>query len=142
MSENKPNPKTLEGSLEIALRAIFGVSKVVYDSPGESQEQDCIFIEVENCRNTFKDGRALSKLTGNAIMFGENDKLKLGFFSKAIDKAEAALKKDLFFFDFEENTKRFQNIVQRSVSFIYFFDSQYDPETGSITSVNFTSEES
>lgn len=116
------------------------MAKVVFDSPGESQEQDCLFIEVENSWNTFKDGRALSKVTGNAIMFGPNDKLTIGFFSKAIAKAPKTQTKPLFFFDFEENTKRFRNLVQRSFSFVYFFDSQYDPETGSIESVNFITE--
>lgn len=138
MSENKI--RSLEDTLKAQFAAIFGVKKVVFDSPGESQEQDCLFIEVENSWNTFKDGRAISKVTGNCIMFGQNDELKLGFFSKAIAKAPKSQTKNLFFFDFEENTKRFRNIVQRSFSFVYFFDSQYDPETGSITSVNFITE--
>lgn len=138
MSENK----NLEETLKANLKSIFGVKKVVYDQPGDSQEQDCLFIEIENAWNTFKDGRAISKVTGNGILFGPNDKLTIGFFSKAIAKAKPSLTKPLFFYDFEENTKRFRNIVQRSFSFVYFFDSQYDPETGSITSVNFTTEES
>lgn len=136
--ENKP--KTLEDTLIASFKAIFDVKKVVFDTPGDSQEQDCIFIEVETSRNTFKDGRAISKVTGNMIMFGPNDKLTLGFFSRAIDKAKPTLTKPLFFFDFEENTKRIRNIVQRSVSFVYFFDSQYDPDTGKIESVNFITE--
>lgn len=138
--ENKP--RTLEDTLQETLKAIFQVEKVVFDAPApEAKEQNCIFIEIENSWNTFKDGRAISKVTGNMIMFGPNDKLKLGYFSKAIAKAPKSLTKPLFFFDFEENTKRNVNIVQRSVSFIYFFDSQYDPETGSIESVNFITEE-
>lgn len=132
--------KSVEDTLQAQLKAIFNVAKVVFDSPGDSQEQGCIFIEVEKSWNTFKDGRAISKVTGNAIMFGQNDKLTLGFFSKAIEQAPKSQTKNFFFFDFEENTKRFRNIVQRSVSFVYFFDSQYDPETGSITSVNFITE--
>lgn len=140
MSEN--NPISLEETLELSVKTIFNVEKVVFDSPApDAQEQNCIFIEVENSWNTFKDGRALSKVTGNMIMFGPNDKLTLGFFSKAIAKAKPTLTHPFFFFDFEENSKRFRNIVQRSVSFVYFFDSQYDPETGSITSVTFTTEE-
>ena len=135
------NAKTVEGALEAAFKKIFEVEKVVYDTPGESQEQKCIFIEIEDAQNRFKDGRALSKITGNAIMFGQNDKLKIGFFSKAIAKAPSEATKDLFFFDFEENSKRYQNIVQRSVSFVYFFDTQYDPETGKIESVQFITED-
>lgn len=131
-----------EETLKNQFGAIFGVKKIVYDSPGnEVAEQDCLFIEVENSWNTFKDGRSLAKVTGTVTMYGPNDKLKFGFFSKAIAKAKPTLTKNLFFFEFEENTKRFRNLVQRSFSFVYFFDSQYDPETGSITSVTFTTEE-
>lgn len=138
MSENKP--ESLEDVLIERFKEIFQVSKVVFDSPGESQEQGCIFIEIENARNTFKDERAISKVTGNAIMFGQNDKLTLGFFSKAIAKADASLTKDFFFFDFEENSKRYRNLVQRSLSFVFFFDTQYDPATGSIENVNLITE--
>ena len=130
-----------ETKLADQFKTIFGVKKVTYDTPGESSEQDCLFIEVENSWNTFKDGRVLSKVTGNAVMFAQNDKLSFGFFSKAIAKAPHSMTRNLAFFDFEENTKRFRNLVQRSFSFVYFFDSQYDPETGKITSVNFTTEE-
>lgn len=130
-----------EKQLENQLKAIFGVKKVTYDTPGETAEQDCLFVEVENSWNTFKDGRSLSKVTGNAVLFAQNDKVSFGFFSKAIAKASPSLTRNFAFFDFEENTKRFRNLVQRSFSFVYFFDSQYDPETGSITSVNFTTEE-
>ena len=130
----------LENKLEEQFKSIFKVSKVVFDTPGDSAEQDCIFIEVENSWNTFKDGRQISKVTGNAVMFGPNDKMPLGFFSKAIATAKPELTKNLFFFNFEENTKRLRNLVQRSFSFVYFFDSQYDPETGKITSINFTEE--
>lgn len=138
MSEN--NIESLEDVLIDRFKEIFQVSKVVFDSPGESQEQGCIFLEVEVGRFTFKDGRAISKVTGNAIMFGQNDKLTLGFFAKAIAKAPADLKKPFFFFDFEENSKRFRNLVQRSLSFVFLFDTQYDPATGSIETVNFITE--
>lgn len=138
MSENKP--PSVEDVLQQRLKEIFKVSKVVFDSPGESQEQGCLFIEVETARTKVKEGREVSTVTGNAIMFGQNDKLTIGFFSKAIDKAPAALKKPFFFYDFEENTKRFRNLVQRSLSFTFFFDTQYDPATGSIETVNFITE--
>ena len=74
-------------------------------------------------------------------MFGNNDKLTFGYFSKRIAKSDPEDTKSLFFYDIESNTKRFQNIVQRGFSFIYLHNSQYEPETGSINSVNFTTEE-
>ena len=58
-------------------------------------------------------------------MFGNNDKLTFGYFSKRIAKSDPEDTKSLFFYDIESNTKRFQNIVQRGFSFIYFFNSQY-----------------
>ena len=129
-----------EKELEAKFKGIFGVKKVTYDEPGESQEQGCIFVEIETSHNKIQDGRAKARVEGTGIMFGPNDKMPFGFFSKRIAKADLALTKDLFFYDFEENTKRYQNIVQRKFSFVYFFNGQYDPDTGSITEVDFIEE--
>lgn len=124
-----------EKSLEDAFKKIFKVKKVVYSQPSNAEEQDCLFIEVEDAVNKITDDRAKSMVTGNAIMFGTSDKLKFGFFSKAIAQANHEDTSPFFFFDIEANTKQYQNIVQRGFSFVYFFDSQYDPDTGSITSI-------
>lgn len=131
-----------EKELAEKFKAIFPVKKVTYDVPGESREQDCLFIEVEQPKFTFKDGKAKAMVTGNAVMFGRLEDLTFGFFAKAIAKAPNALTKDLFFSDFEANTQRFRDIVQRGFSFTYFFNSQYDPAIGTITSVTTTVEES
>lgn len=130
-----------EKQLESQFKKIFNCKKVTFDQPGDSREQECLFVEIEVSNNVIKDGRTVSKISGSASMFGNNDKLTFGYFSKRIAKSDPALTKPFFFFDIESNTKRYQNIVQRGFSFIYFFDSQFDPETGSIDSVNFTTEE-
>lgn len=124
-----------EKALEEKLKRIFHVKKVVYDQPGESREQDCIFIEVEQARNRVSDARFLSRVNGNLIIFGRSKELPFGFFSKAIAEADLELTHDIAFFDFELNSKYFRDLVQRTVSFVYFFDSQYDPDVGSITSM-------
>ena len=129
---------SVEDVLEDLLKRIFAVKKVTYAEPGESQEQDCIFVEVESAPFKMTDGIARAKVTGKLYINGQNDKLTFGFFSKAIDLAPHEYTKHFFFSDFEQNTKRFQNLVQRSVSFIYFFSSQYDPELGTITSIETT----
>lgn len=131
----------VEKALERAFKEIFQVKKVSFNQPGESGEQDCLFIEVEKTQYTFRDGREVAKVTGNAQMFGQNSEVTFGFFAKAIAKAKPTWTAPFFFYDFEENTKRQINLVQRALSFVYFFDSQYDPVTGKITSVNFTVEE-
>jgi len=130
-----------EHDLSDKFKQIFAVEKATYDTPSESREQDCLFIEIENCKNSIKDGRAMGMATGNAIIYQKNASIPFGFFAKAIAKASSELTKDLFFFDIESNTQRYRNLVQRGFSFIYFFNSQYDPPTGTITSVDITVEE-
>ena len=130
-----------EKALIDKFKAIFGIEKITYDVPGDSREQNCLFIEIENSKNTFKDGKQLAMVTGNAVIFGPSGKIPFGFFSKAIINADPSLTKDLFFFDIEANTQRFRDIVQRGFSFTYFFNSQYDPAIGTITSVDLNVEE-
>lgn len=130
-----------EKQLEEKFQKIFEVKKVTFDVPGESQEQGCLFVEIEDSRNTIKDGRERAKVTGNAVMLARSEALPFGFFSKAIAKASPSDTKDLFFFDFEVNTRRYRDKVQRGFSFVYFFDGQYDPETGSINEVTITVED-
>lgn len=124
-----------ETALQEAFTKIFKVKKVTFDQPSDAREQECIFLEIETSSNAIKDGKAIAMVTGNGTMFGNNQKLPFAFFSKKIQQADPDLTKPFFFFDFENNTKQYQNIVQRSFSFIYFFNSQYDPETGTITSI-------
>lgn len=129
-----------EKELEAKLKKIFGIDKVTFDEPGQSQEQDCLFVEIQTATNIIKAGRQIARVEGQAVMFGQNDKVKFGFFSKRIEKADDADTSSFFFFDIEENSRRYRNLVQRSFSFIYFFDGQYDPDVGSITTVEFKEE--
>lgn len=129
-----------EKLLSDKFQKIFGVKKVTYDEPGESGEQECLFVEVESARNAIKDGRVKAMVSGNVVLFSTSGKLPFGFFSKKIAEADPEDTKDLFFLDFEVNSRRYRDKVQRGFSFIYFFDGQYDPETGSITSIEFSEE--
>ena len=129
-----------ERQLAEKFKAIFGVSKVSYDEPGESQEQKCLFVEIETSRNRLGDGVERARVNGKIVMFAQNDQIPFGFFSKAIAKAPPSLTADLFFFDFEENSRRYQNVVQRSCSFVYFFTGQYDPDIGTLDEIEFIEE--
>lgn len=131
-----------EVALAEKFKAIFGLDKTTYDRPGESQEQEAAFIDVANVRTTIKDKRALGMVTGKLHVFAQSGKLPYGYFSKCIDAASAELKEGLFFYDFEENRGTFRNIAERSLGFVYLFDSQYDPAIGNITSINLSIAES
>lgn len=130
-----------EAELEQKFKDIFGVKKVTYDTPGESEEQNTLFVQIEEPKFTFSDKNVKALVNGRAVLTGRNDALPFGFFSKCIANASNALTKDLFFSDFETNTQRLQNIVQRGFSFTYFFNSQHDPAVGTITSVTTSVEE-
>lgn len=123
------------------LQAIFGIDKVTFDQPSDAREQNCIFVEIESTKNSIKDGKAVAMVTANCTIYGQREKIPFGFISKRIQKADHALTKDFFFQDLETNSKIYQNLVQRTFSFIYFFTSQYDPEIGTITSIDITVEE-
>lgn len=57
---------------------------------------------------------------------------------KKISEADADDTRNLFFFDFEENKGTFRNIVERSMGFLYLFDSQYDPSIGTLNEITLT----
>ncbi len=124
------------------LKGIFGVSKVTFDEPGDSFEQDCIFVEVQECFSNTGQGRASAKVAGALVMFSQNEKLPFGFFNKRLQNAKAELTKDFFFFDIDVDAKnspaRLQNISERRASFVYLYSAQYDPNQGEMTSLVLT----
>ena len=125
-----------ENSLKTIFQKIFEVKKVSYDEPdGYAMEQDVLFIEIESSRNRIKSGKATAYVEGRAFIYGQNNKIPFGFFSKKLHEAEAKYTKSLFLNNFEENKKSYQNLVERSFSFVYFFSGQYDPDTGNITDI-------
>lgn len=131
-----------KATLEAQLKQIFRVGKVTFDQPGESQEQEGFFVDVKKAKTKVRDGREIALVEGSIHMFVNSDKMKYGFFSKALNEAPASVKKQLFFFNFEENKGTYRNICERSLDFLYFFDGQFDPALGSITEVNLSMAES
>lgn len=130
-----------EKELAEKMKAIFQVEDVSYDAPGASREQTKLWLEIEQPKFGFTDKKVEAMVTGRGTIYGKNEFLTYGFLASAIEKADAALTKDLFFSDFETNTNRFRDIAERGFSFVYFFNSQHDPATGSITSVTTSIEE-
>lgn len=126
-----------EKSLKDKLKAIFDFDKVTFDLASVSKEQEGIFINVEKALSVIKEKRQYCRVNGKLSVFANADKLPYGYFAKKIQEADLDLTHDLFFFDLEENAGQFQNIVERSLSFIYFYNSQYDPAVGIINEVNF-----
>lgn len=127
-----------ENKLKEDLKSIFKVKKITYDQPSNMDEQDCIFVEIESSNNQIRDGRVRAQVTCTATIYAQNDKLPFGFVSKAIKQSDPTITKNFFFYDLEQNSKTYQNLVQRSFSFVYFFSGQYDPNIGNIDEVELT----
>lgn len=124
-----------EKALEENLRGIFHVKKITFDAPSESNEQDVLFVQIAVSNSTIKDGAQIARVTGTLQMFSQNTKLPYGFFAKKLKEAKVSWTKPFFFFDFEENSNRYRDICERTASFVYFFNSQYDPDLGTINSI-------
>lgn len=131
-----------EKSLKEKLTRIFDLDKVTFDLPSTAQEQEGCFIEVAKAMPKVLDGRQLCHVTGKLHVFAQLEKLPFGYFAKCLAEADPADSKNLFFFDFEENRGTFRNITERSLGFVFLYDSQYDPAVGEITSINLSIAES
>ena len=138
-------------SLQTKLENIFDLERTTFDAPSESQEQECAFIEIDSSKNSIRDGREVAKVTGKIKVFGNSGHLPYGYFSKKISAAKVADTMGLFFYDIEMNAGVIPsmtsagtvlNIVERTVSFVYLYDAQYDPEHGSLTTLNTSYSES
>lgn len=126
------------------LSQIFGLRKTTFDAPAVNSntgsfEQDTLFIEINQCPARVTEGRVYSKVLGSLVVFAQVNKLPFGYFNKKIQQADPSLTKDLFFFDIDLNpvtsAARIQNISERRLRFVYLYSAQYDPEHGSITSL-------
>jgi hypothetical protein len=125
-----------KASLKEKLMNIFDFDKVTFDRPSESMEQEGVFIEVEKAKCKVVDAKQIAHVTGKIHVFANIDKLPYGYFTKQIADADADDTSGLVFFDFEENKGTFRNIAERSLGFVYLFDSQYDPALGTINEIN------
>ncbi len=123
------------------LSRIFGYPKVSFDQPGESYEQDTLFVEVEECMSRATEGKAYAKVSGSVVLFSQRDKLPYGFFAKRISQAERADTAQFFFMDIDvdalNSPARNVNISERRAKFIYLYSAQYDPNQGELSSVSF-----
>ena len=127
----------IEKTLSSKLENIFGL-KATFNIPSDSREQECCFIQVDRSKSTIRDGLEIAQVSGKIRVFAQSEKMPFGFVAKKIALAETEDTKDIFFFDLEENAGVFNNIAERSLSFVYFYKKQYDPEKGEMNSINIT----
>ncbi len=119
---------------------IFKFKKNTFDFYSTEFEQDTLFIEVVDCHERITDGLATAKIVGELVYFSQVDKIKYGQMIKSIEKASPIDKKNFFFYDIDkQNTSsqaRMINIAERRISFVYLYEGQFDPDKGTITSLD------
>lgn len=127
-----------ETALKEKFQRIFDLKKSTFNDPSEeAPEQDTLFIRVEKAVSSIRDTTQLCRVEGRVIVFGQAEKLPFGFFQKKIRNAALEDTTDVFFHDMEANEPLYENIVRRGFQFVYFFNGQYDPDQGTITSIEF-----
>lgn len=124
-----------EKDLEARLSRIFGLKKVRYDAPSEAMEQEILFVQIETAHPKIKDQKELARVTGKLHVFATHEKLPYGYFAKSIDSASPEDVAPFFFFDFEENDGKFLNVAERSLSFVFLFNSQFNPAVGTMNQI-------
>lgn len=126
----------IEAKLQSLFEKIFDFKKTTFNAPSDSQEQECLFIEIDTVRTNVKDNTVESKVTGKASVYAPSDKLPVMYLAQKIRAANPSLTKDLFFYDFEQNFPMEVNIVKRGFGFVYLFSGQYDPHNDNIESID------
>jgi hypothetical protein len=130
--------------LERRLKAIFGFKKVTFSAPADDSaigtfEQDTGFVEISDCQSSAGFGSARAKVECTLRTFTQDDKMPYGFLTKKIQQAKAELTDPLFFYEIDTNVAsspaRIQNIHERRTRFQFLYSEQYDPDQGSITSL-------
>lgn len=143
-----------KNDLKRRLRAIFDFDKVSFNVPDYSGalEQDTLFVEITGAPSsvtTQRGGRQTARVVGQLVVFsqgetsskGDVQRFPFGFMTKRIAQARREFAASLFFYDVDidipSSPARLQNLFERRTSFVFLYDSQYDPEQGELTSIDF-----
>jgi hypothetical protein len=129
----------VEKALREALNRIFQFPDITYNAPAEeTPEQDKLFLKIDKPNASIKDGVEIYRIEGQAFIYTLRDRYNLGYIPKRIRHADLADTNKFYFYEIEENLPVYQNLVRRSFSFVYFFSGDYDPNNGTITSIDYT----
>ncbi len=131
--------------LQTRLQKIFQMGKTTYLAPSNEFEQNTLFVEVLHARprvNSAMGGRETAKVEGTLTVFSQDNVMPFGFITKAIERADPSQTAPFLFHDIDvdlaSSPARAQNIHERRTSFVFLYDSQFDPNKGSLTEIEFT----
>lgn len=126
--------------MKAKLEAVFKFKKTTFDAYSQEYEQDVLFVEIHDCKESVKTDSVAMRITGDLVYFSQVDKIKYGQMIKLIELAKADDKNSFFFYDIDKQNvssqARLIDIAERRISFQYLYKGQFDPDKGVITSLN------
>ena len=123
--------------LKRKLSEIFAMSVSFQKPSDDTPEQEIIFVEIDDSQSKVTHGKQVAKVNGSLVMYAPQEKLPFGFFTKKINQAGAELNQGFFFYGMDENKKTYVDLVERRCRFVFLYSGDYDPEAGTMTSVEF-----
>lgn len=124
-----------ETELKRRFQEIFRLKNTTFSKPGETEEQETLFIQVNESNPKISFKKEIYRVVGQGIVFAEVEKMPAGYFAKAIQMAPHELTKDFSFLKVDQSQDTFANIVRRSFDFVFLYSRQYDPNQGELTQV-------
>lgn len=123
------------------MHKIFRFKKTTTLAPSDAFEQDTLFIQINNPNARVTKNKITARVEGTLIVFSKANSLPFGYFTKSIEQAAPALKKNLHFspeIDVATSPARLQDIHERRVNFLYLYSGQYDPNKGELSTIEFS----
>jgi hypothetical protein len=125
-----------KSSLSTRLSSIFDIRRVSFDEPGDTREQDKIFVEIDSVRpqGTYDGKKLKAVINGKITIFAQSKKLPFGFFQKKLYNCNKDMQKDLFFYNFDNNVTYLgaEGLTERSCNFQFNYTEDFDPDKGYI----------
>ena len=128
---------TPEVKLTELLQRIFALSKVTLDAASDQREQEVGFITLETNTSNVSGGKVYGRMRGSMVVVAQREKLSVNYMSERLKlAAKDKLLRNIFFYDVGSPTNIENNIVETSISFVYFYDYDFDPTPGLIQNLD------
>lgn len=118
--------------LELDLKIIFDVKKVVFDTAQYGEEQDVLFCSLDDVKSETRDNYIFTEIQGSVSMIGATrDKLQYGYLTKKVNLMPKNIYEKFVFapnevpIDFGTSNRIFGKY---SIGFTYFTQAEYNPK--------------
>ena len=116
-------------------RQIFGIKKIIFGDVDQGEEQNALYISIEDCKEVFHTGTVDFMVRGTLGMLGTKESTPYGFFldrlKQAFKNSKINIAAQRFLIYGKEKDVKFSSyegfFIQSEVSFFYKVTLEYDP---------------